>query len=482
MAGGSRTSRTAQVLALVLFAGLGLWVVTSAGTASAAEKVWVCKYVGKPGEDESLKEGQNPIEVSINAAGPPGSLFNDAQGRSYVIAYSDGGPPPTCPDTPPGPEPTESPTCPPTPTATADTESPTPPETESPTPTKTASPTPTETETPTPTKTATPTPSESESPTGTPPETETTTPGETETPTEATSPTEEPLESETACPTGNCPTVTPTGSPTASPAPPPTESESPTPTVTPTVGATESTAPTSASPAETTSPGACQTPEATGAAEESAGGNATGTPSAPAAPSGPGSGTSPESANGGSGPTGSAAGLTAATSTRSANVPGGVRIVIPSLHVDAPVVGIGMVGRTLQPPSDPTVLGRWSGGAAIGAAHGRALVTGHSVHDGYGALDALGSLRPGELVLVRTPSGWQHDVVTKVLTLPKQKLVRESSALFRQTGPGRLVLITCTGWNGSSYLSNVVVVARPVTSLLPRQLFRQQLRRSPVGE
>src|SRR4051812_14208637 len=30
------------------------------------------------------------------------ALFNDAQGRSYVIAYDDGGPAPSCPDRPPG--------------------------------------------------------------------------------------------------------------------------------------------------------------------------------------------------------------------------------------------------------------------------------------------------------------------------------------------------------------------------------------------
>ncbi|HHU39169.1 MAG TPA: hypothetical protein GXZ45_07825 [Propionibacterium sp.] len=59
--------------------------------ASAAEhKVWVCKYVGKPGEDEVLKPGKNPIQVSYNAtdadAPQVGAWFNDGQGRSVVVA------------------------------------------------------------------------------------------------------------------------------------------------------------------------------------------------------------------------------------------------------------------------------------------------------------------------------------------------------------------------------------------------------------
>jgi hypothetical protein len=34
--------------------------------------------------------------------------------------------------------------------------------------------------------------------------------------------------------------------------------------------------------------------------------------------------------------------------------------------------------------------------------------------------------------------------------------------VFRQRGPGRLVLITCEDWNGTTYLSNAVVFADPV--------------------
>ena len=87
--------------------------VRSSGVANpdAKEpKYFVCKYVGTPGVDERLQTGQNPIDVSGDAiAEQPvvvGSFFNDAQGRSFVLAEDVGQPTPDvseCPDvgTPP---------------------------------------------------------------------------------------------------------------------------------------------------------------------------------------------------------------------------------------------------------------------------------------------------------------------------------------------------------------------------------------------
>jgi len=85
-------------------------------------KVYVCKYVGTPGVNETLQTGNNPIEVSVNAIpGWDGTTipfpFADAQGKSVVIAFSDGpgggqGDEPDLSDcpTPEGP-PTEEPEC-----------------------------------------------------------------------------------------------------------------------------------------------------------------------------------------------------------------------------------------------------------------------------------------------------------------------------------------------------------------------------------
>jgi len=76
---------------------------------SAAEKVFVCKYVGTPGADERLQTGDNPISVSVNAIpdeASVGAFFADEHGRSYVLAYDVGQPQPgvsECPrpDVPP---------------------------------------------------------------------------------------------------------------------------------------------------------------------------------------------------------------------------------------------------------------------------------------------------------------------------------------------------------------------------------------------
>lgn len=86
--------------------------------ATPAPKVFVCKYVGTPGEDERLQTGQNPISVSSNAIKDfqgVGSYFNDAHGRSYVLAIDEGQEEPDvseCPQPEP-PEEEEPPVTPP---------------------------------------------------------------------------------------------------------------------------------------------------------------------------------------------------------------------------------------------------------------------------------------------------------------------------------------------------------------------------------
>jgi LPXTG-site transpeptidase (sortase) family protein len=138
------------------------------------------------------------------------------------------------------------------------------------------------------------------------------------------------------------------------------------------------------------------------------------------------------------------------------------RLVVPRLHVDAPVLPIDTQGDVLIPPSDPQQLGWWRKGAVPGAAHGGALITGHTVHTGGGAFDDLDSLRAGDEVTVRTAAGRVRYVVSGVTIYRKSALARDAAHVFRQDGPGRLVLITCEDWNGTTYLSNAVVFADPV--------------------
>lgn len=138
-----------------------------------------------------------------------------------------------------------------------------------------------------------------------------------------------------------------------------------------------------------------------------------------------------------------------------------VRVRIPALDVDAPVVPIGTRDDTLVPPSDPTRLGWWSAGARPGAAEGSALVTGHTVHTGGGALDDLETLRRGDTVVVRTRRDTLRYAVTTVEVFSKGSVADHAERLFSQDVPGRLVLVTCEDWDGSRYLSNVVVIAEP---------------------
>jgi LPXTG-site transpeptidase (sortase) family protein len=138
------------------------------------------------------------------------------------------------------------------------------------------------------------------------------------------------------------------------------------------------------------------------------------------------------------------------------------RIVIPRLSVDAPVLAIRAPGGTLVPPSDPQELGWWAAGARPGDRRGSALVTGHTVHTGGGALDDLETLARGDAVRVRTGHGWIRYAVRNVRIYDKGSVAQDASRLFSQRVPGRLVLVTCEDWDGVRYLSNVVVTAVPV--------------------
>jgi hypothetical protein len=91
----SAARRLLSISAAVTIAAVGLVAPSAPAYAqpvTAGLKVWVCKYVGTPGDDERLKEGKNPIEVSANSADKPkngevvvGDQFADAQGRSVVV-------------------------------------------------------------------------------------------------------------------------------------------------------------------------------------------------------------------------------------------------------------------------------------------------------------------------------------------------------------------------------------------------------------
>ena len=140
------------------------------------------------------------------------------------------------------------------------------------------------------------------------------------------------------------------------------------------------------------------------------------------------------------------------------------RLVVPALGVRAPITPIEVSpSGVLDPPEDVDVVGWWKRSMRPGATRGQTVLTGHTVHTGGGVLDDLGDLRPGQVVRVVTPRGAMVYRTTRVVTLSKAELAARSKDLFGQErNRTRLVLITCTDWNGSDFESNVVAFARPL--------------------
>jgi LPXTG-site transpeptidase (sortase) family protein len=139
-----------------------------------------------------------------------------------------------------------------------------------------------------------------------------------------------------------------------------------------------------------------------------------------------------------------------------------VRLAVPSLGVSAPVIAVSLHSAVLVPPADPRVLGWWRGGALPGASHGTAVIAGHTVHTGGGIFDHLGHVARGGLIRLTTRDGVIRYRVTRVSDHSKSWLATHARAVFSQRVPGRLALVTCTDWTGTTYLANTVVLARPV--------------------
>lgn len=136
-------------------------------------------------------------------------------------------------------------------------------------------------------------------------------------------------------------------------------------------------------------------------------------------------------------------------------------IRIPRLGVAVPVVGISLQGGALVPPPDPWQLGWWNGGAVPGARRGTAVITGHTVSNGDGALDDLHLLRAGDRFYVRTVHGRIPYTVSAVTHYSRAQLARVSGTVFSQRVRGQLVLTTCTDFDGHEYHGNTLVFARP---------------------
>lgn len=139
------------------------------------------------------------------------------------------------------------------------------------------------------------------------------------------------------------------------------------------------------------------------------------------------------------------------------------RLRIPALGISAAIGRIQSGGsRILIPPDDYTTVGWWSGGVRPGARHGTAILVGHTVHTGGGALDDLGQIRVGGRAVIEGLTADLPYVVSSVTVYRKGILAQKAAAIFSQRGPGRVAVVTCDDWNGTTYLSNVVVILKPL--------------------
>ena len=147
---------------------------------------------------------------------------------------------------------------------------------------------------------------------------------------------------------------------------------------------------------------------------------------------------------------------------------GPTQLRIPTIGVSAQVERVAVRRGLLQVPDDISHVGWWTGSRAPGSAVGVTVIDGHvdSATDGEGALFHLNDLRAAQSVTLSVRSGrtftyhvYARRIFTKSHALP--------AWLFTSRAPARLVLITCGGpFNPSthSYLDNIAVLARPVTT------------------
>ena len=124
--------------------------------------------------------------------------------------------------------------------------------------------------------------------------------------------------------------------------------------------------------------------------------------------------------------------------------PADMRLIIPSIGVNAPVDLLGKDAKgEIQAPSKWNDVGWYDLGPAPGAP-GVAIIMGHvDSHTGPAVFIHLDRLRPGNRVLVDM-AGQRHTFeVTHSQNYPETAL--PLSRLFVDTGPSQLALLTCSG-------------------------------------
>jgi LPXTG-site transpeptidase (sortase) family protein len=131
------------------------------------------------------------------------------------------------------------------------------------------------------------------------------------------------------------------------------------------------------------------------------------------------------------------------------------------------------VDGVLRVPENVRHVGWWDGSAWAGEIFGSTVIAGHvdSDADGIGFFARLLRIKVGDTITLQgdtiTLHGNSHRLKYRVTSVKKvdKKALATNSRAFQQTGPHRLVLITCTGnfhRDRGGYDSNLVVVTKPL--------------------
>jgi LPXTG-site transpeptidase (sortase) family protein len=126
-------------------------------------------------------------------------------------------------------------------------------------------------------------------------------------------------------------------------------------------------------------------------------------------------------------------------------MPRPVRIVIPSIHVSARVIPLGLnPDRTLEVPADLADTGWFTEGPEPGE-RGAAVIVGHvASRSGPGVFLHLRDLRAGRMIRIHLEDGTVvRYVATSSITVPKNRF--PTRLVYAQTRRPTLRLITCSG-------------------------------------
>jgi sortase (surface protein transpeptidase) len=140
-----------------------------------------------------------------------------------------------------------------------------------------------------------------------------------------------------------------------------------------------------------------------------------------------------------------------------------VALAIPTLGVDARVVGVGQdPDGTMSAPSDPDTVGWYTLGPGMGIG-GNVVFAGHVDWDGrQRVFGGLGRLTPGDAILIvdERGDGYEYKVETSYWVKAAGAPVKE---IFAQTEESRVTLITCGGDYIPArfeYLDRLIVTAK----------------------